>query len=252
MAKLKIEQVSLSYGEEKIIEDISIDLCHNEIVSLLGASGVGKTTLFNVIAGLHKPDTGRIMLEEKDITESAGYISYMLQRDLLLPYRTVEDNIILPLQIRGIKKREARRQVSSYIDEFGLVGTQKKYPRQLSGGMRQRAALLRTYMFSQEIALLDEPFSALDMFTKHDMHNWYLKVMERNPISTLFITHDIDEAITLSERIYLLSGKPGRIIGEIKIDVPKPRYKDFYLSEQFTQYKKKIIELLAKEAEVGV
>ena len=168
----------------------------------------------------------------------------MLQKDLLLPYRTVLDNVALPLIIRGVKKKQAREQAAVHFEEFGLSGTEKQYPSQLSGGMRQRAALLRTYMFSKEVALLDEPFSALDTITKGQMHSWYLNVMERIQLSTLFITHDIDEAILLSDRIYILTGKPGRITGELAITAPRPRGRDFTLTDEFLQHKRRIIEML--------
>lgn len=241
MSDLVVKNVSLTYESVPVIENISIELHNKELVCLLGASGGGKTTLFHVISGLYAPDCGKVYLDGKDITGQPGHISYMLQKDLLLPYRTIEDNVALPLMIRGEKKKLARQKVSTYFNEFGLDGTQKKYPHQLSGGMRQRAALLRTYMFSNNVALLDEPFSALDTLTKADMHNWYLNVMERIHLSTLFITHDIDEAIYLSDRIYLLTGQPGHITEEIIIDEAKPRRSDFNLTEKFLSYKKSII-----------
>lgn len=244
MSDLVVKQVSLAYEKENIIENITIELHDNELVCLLGTSGGGKTTLFNIISGLCKPDKGQILLNSKDITGEPGHISYMLQKDLLLPYKTIEDNVALPLFIKGVKKKEAREKVRSYFEEFGLKGTQKKYPHQLSGGMRQRAALLRTYMFSKDIALLDEPFSALDTMTKSDMHKWYLNVMDKIHLSTLFITHDIDEAILLSDRIYLLTGKPGRITEEIIIREEKPRQKDFNLTENFLNYKREILKKL--------
>lgn len=244
MAELIVKEVTMSYDQETIIEDISIELHDRELVCLLGASGGGKTTLFNVISGLQKPDQGKVLLNEKEITGQPGNISYMLQKDLLLPYKTIEDNVALPLFIRGEKKKEARARVSGFFEEFGLEGTQKKYPHQLSGGMRQRAALLRTYMFSGDAALLDEPFSALDTLTKGEMHRWYLDVMDKIHLSTLFITHDIDEAILLSDRIYLLGGRPGKITDEIVIREPKPRRKDFNLTEEFLEYKKMILEKL--------
>lgn len=244
MSKLEVKNVSLSYGEELIIKDVNISLNENELVCILGASGGGKTTVFNVISGLLKPDTGDIVLNGENVTGKPGHISYMLQKDLLLPYKTVEDNIALPLIINGTKKKEARKMVNEHLEDFGLLGTEKKYPNQLSGGMRQRAALLRTYMFSDDIALLDEPFSALDTITKGEMHKWYLSIMEKIHLSTLFITHDIDEAILLSDRIYLLTGKPGIITEEIKIEEPKPRQKDFNLSKEFLDYKKYIISKL--------
>lgn len=244
MSDLTVTDVTLAYENTNIIEDISIELHDNELVCLLGASGGGKTTLFNVISGLKKPDKGKIMLNGRDVTGRPGHISYMLQKDLLLPYRTIEDNVALPLLIKGEKKKEARRKAGELFEEFGLDGTQKKYPKQLSGGMRQRAALLRTYMFSGDVALLDEPFSALDTLTKSDMHRWYLDVMDKIHLSTLFITHDIDEAILLSDRIYLLTGRPGRITEEIVIREPKPRRKDFNLTDEFLRYKKDILKKL--------
>ena len=223
MAVLQVEDVSKSFDTEQIIRNISLELQEGEIVSLLGVSGGGKTTLFNIIAGLSVPDTGNVFLEGEDITGKPGKVSYMLQKDL-----------------RGMKKKEARERAASYFEEFGLQGTEKKYPSQISGGMKQRAALLRTYLFSEKVALLDEPFSALDMLTKTTVHEWYLDVMEKIKLSTLFITHDIDEAILLSDRIYLLTGKPGTITKEIRIDEEKPRHKDFKLTEEFLSYKKEI------------
>lgn len=242
MAELKVSNVTKSFDGKKIIENISIEIHEKELVSLLGVSGGGKTTLFNVISGLIPPDSGSVLLDGEDITSKPGNVSYMLQKDLLLPYRTVEDNVALPLLIRGEKKKMAREKVQPYFAEFGLEGTQKKYPAQLSGGMRQRAALLRTYMFSDRLALLDEPFSALDTLTKSAMHRWYLNVMEQIHLSTVFITHDIDEAILLSDRIYILGGKPGRIVDEIRIAETKPRREDFNLTDEFLRYKRRILE----------
>ncbi|MBQ1189134.1 MAG: ABC transporter ATP-binding protein [Lachnospiraceae bacterium] len=246
MSILKVKNITKSFDSEEIIRDISLELHEGEIVSLLGVSGGGKTTLFNIIAGLSVPDEGEVFLEEENITGKPGQISYMLQKDLLLPYRTIVDNVALPLVIRGMDKNKAREKASGYFAEFGLEGTESKYPSQLSGGMRQRAALLRTYLFSEKVALLDEPFSALDMLTKGTIHEWYLEVMEKIKLSTLFVTHDIDEAILLSDRIYLLTGKPGQITKEIVIREPKPRAKDFNVTEAFMSYKREIIEHLGK------
>ena len=184
------------------------------------------------------------MLDDRDITGQAGNVSYMLQKDLLFQYKTIIDNVALPLQIQGMKKSEAREKASVYFEEFGLEGTQNKYPHQLSGGMRQRAALLRTYLFSDQVALLDEPFSALDTITKSSMHEWYLNVMEQIKLATIFITHDIDEAIFLSDRIYIMAGIPGRITNEIEVSVEKPRDKEFLLTEEFLKYKRDIINML--------
>lgn len=244
MAVLKVDNVSKSFDGEKIIQNISLKLQEGEIVSLLGVSGGGKTTLFNIISGLSHPDEGAVYLNEENITGKPGNVSYMLQKDLLLPYRNILDNVALPLIVQGMKQSDARKKASAYFAEFGLEGTEHKYPSEVSGGMKQRAALLRTYLFSEKVALLDEPFSALDMLTKRAVHEWYLDIMEKIRLSTLFITHDIDEAILLSDRIYLLTGKPGRLTREICIKEPKPRRKDFHLSEQFLAYKKEIISHL--------
>ena len=244
MVKLEVRNVSKSFDGISVLQDVSLQLRQGELVSLLGVSGGGKTTLFNVISGLLPPDKGEVFLDGENITNRPGHISSMLQKDLLLPYRTIEDNVALPLLLKGVKKKEARVQASAMFAQFGLDGTQKKYPSQLSGGMRQRAALLRTYMFSSDIALLDEPFSALDTLTKSAIHGWYLDVMEKIKLTTLFITHDIDEAILLSDRIYLLSGAPGKITGEILIREPKPRRTDFNLTPEFLEYKREILSLL--------
>lgn len=242
MAKLEVKDVTFSYDNvTTIIKDINLTLNDGELVCLLGVSGGGKSTLFHIIAGLNTPQQGQVLLNGEDITGQSGKVSYMLQKDMLLPYRTVVDNVALPMIIKGMKKKEARRTASEYFEQFGLEGTQELYPAELSGGMRQRAALLRTYLFSGDVALLDEPFSALDTLTKGEMHRWYLDVMDDIKLSTIFITHDIDEAILLSDRIYLLSGKPGSITDEIVIAEPKPRRKDFNLSDDFLRYKREII-----------
>lgn len=245
MNRLEARNITYSYDNKvNVIENIQLSVGEGEIVCLLGVSGGGKTTLFNVISGLNRPQQGEILLDGEDITGVPGKISYMLQKDLLLPYRTIEANAALPLIIRGVKKKEAIAKVNPYFAEFGLEGTQKMYPSELSGGMRQRAALLRTYMASNSVALLDEPFSSLDTLTKSEMHRWFLNVMEKIDLSILFITHDIDEAILISDRIYLLGGKPGTITDEIIINEPKPRRSDFNLTDEFLQYKRQIISKL--------
>jgi len=243
-SRLVAEHITKGFGDKTIIDKVSIRADRGELVSLLGVSGAGKTTLFNCISGIYDPDDGQVLLDGEDITGETGRISYMLQKDLLLPHKKVVDNVALPLILRGTSKEEARAKAMSHFGEFGLEGTEEMWPSQLSGGMRQRAALLRTYMFSDKVALLDEPFSALDTITRSRMHRWYLDVMEEIKLTTLFITHDIDEAIMLSDRIYILAGRPGRIAGELTIERPRTERGDFELTEEFLDYKRKITDLL--------
>ena len=247
--KLEINNISISFENKKVLENISIDLRENELVCILGVSGAGKTTLFNIIAGLLNPNSGNVKMNGEDITGKSGKISYMLQKDLLLPHKKIIDNVALPLVIRGENKIKAREIAKPYFKDFGLEGTENFYPSKLSGGMKQRAALLRTYLFSSEVALLDEPFSALDAITKHKIHSWYLDIMKKIKMSTLFITHDIDEAILLSDRIYILAGSPGKIVAEIKVKLKKDSNKEnnneeIVMSEKFIEYKREILKYL--------
>ncbi|MBS6611528.1 MULTISPECIES: ABC transporter ATP-binding protein [Peptoniphilus] len=239
---LRTENINKSFDDKIILKDINIKLNKGELVSFVGVSGSGKTTLFNIIAGLLGPDSGKVFLRGKEITNKAGKVSYMLQKDLLLPYMTIIDNVSLPLVLRGDKKKVAREKVKDLFKDFGLEGNEYKYPSQLSGGMAQRAALLRTYVFGSEVTLLDEPFSALDAITKASIHKWYKNIINEMKISTIFITHDIEEAVKLSDRIYILGKNPGTIIDEINI---KENFHDnFFEDENFIKYKKYIINKL--------
>ena len=246
MEALTTQHITRSFSGRVIIDDISIHLKENELVSLLGVSGSGKTTLFNVISGILPPDSGSVLLHGEDVTGSPGKISYMLQKDLLLEHMKVIDNVSLPLRLKGVSRKEARAKADPLFAQFGLDGTQELYPAAMSGGMRQRAALLRTYLGSQGVALLDEPFSALDTITKGQIHTWYLDIMEKIDLSTIFITHDIDEAILLSDRIYIMTGTPGQIRDEIVIGRPRRDRREFNLTEEFLAYKKQILKILGR------
>ena len=242
MEVLKAEKINKSFDGNVVLKDACITLNEGEIVGLLGVSGSGKSTLLNILSGIISPDSGRVLLKGEDVTSKPGKISYMLQKDLLFEYRKVIDNVTLPLILGGMSKKEARKKADPLFETFGIDGTQMQYPCELSGGMRQRTALLRTYLSSNGVALLDEPFSALDTITKSKIHKWYLDVMENINLSTVFVTHDIDEAILLSDRIYILTS--GNHMQEIVIDEPKPRSADFDLTEKFLSYKRMIVEIL--------
>ena len=243
--------LSKSYQDKLTIKDITVELFPGEIVSILGVSGVGKTTLFNILSGLEAPDSGKVLFRGEDVTGKTGLVSYMQQKDLLLPFRTILDNVAVPLRLRGLEKTAAREQAAAYFADFGISGCENKYPSQLSGGMRQRAAVLRSYLFSGEIMLLDEPFSALDALTKASMHRWYEQFVRSKGSSAFLITHDIDEALTLSDRIYIIKGQPGQISYELQLQRRQNQDKDFSdnnlslndfsISAEYLDYKREIL-----------
>jgi len=242
--KLRVSNIKKTFGNMDIINDISFYAKDNEFISLLGPSGSGKSTIFNIISGLLLQDAGEIIIDGEECRGKLRKVSYMHQKDLLLPWKNILDNVTLPLIINGKSKREARAEVLSHFKTFGLEGFEYKYPFQLSGGMKQRAALLRTYMSSTDIMLLDEPFGALDAITRTKMHYWLIDVIKELKATIIFITHDIEEAIFLSDRIYVLSDKPATIKEEIVVDLPKNRTKDIVTSEKFNEIKKSILQTL--------
>ena len=235
---LEIKNLSYSFGDNHILKDINIYVKENEMVAIVGSSGVGKSTLFNLIAGVLKKQSGEIIINGSD--DYIGKVAYMLQKDLLFEHKTIIDNVILPLIIAKIDKKLASEEGRKILKQFNLEKYIDKYPKQLSGGMRQRVALIRTYMFKRNIFLLDEAFSALDAITKKELHKWYLNLKKEFNLTTLLITHDIEEAIFLSDRIYILANKPGEIIKEIKIEI-NPN-DDIDVQRLF--YKKEILNIM--------
>ena len=235
---LDIKNLSYSFGNNPILKDINIHVNENEIVAIVGSSGVGKSTLFNLIAGVLKIQAGKITINRSE--DYIGRVAYMLQKDLLFEHKTIIDNVILPLIIAKVNKKEALEEGNKILKQFNLDKYANKYPQQLSGGMRQRVALIRTYMFKRKIFLLDEAFSALDAITKKELHKWYLDLKKEFNLTTLLITHDIEEAVFLSDRIYILGNKPGEIIGEIKIKINPNEDIDV----QRLLYKKEILNIM--------
>ena len=235
---LEVKNLSYSFGNNPILKDINIHVNENEMVAIVGSSGVGKSTLFNLIAGVLNKQTGEITINGSE--DYIGKVAYMLQKDLLFEHKTIIDNVILPLIIGKVDKKEALEEGNKILKQFNLDKYANKYPQQLSGGMRQRVALIRTYMFKKNIFLLDEAFSALDAITKKELHKWYLDLKKEFNLTTLLITHDIEEAVFLSDRIYILGNKPGEIIGEIKIEI-NPN-EDIDVQRLF--YKKEILNIM--------
>lgn len=234
------------YNEEsmEVLDRVSLLVGKGEFVSIVGPSGCGKSTLLKMIPGLIKPDSGQIILEGKNVNGHITKVGYMAQKDLLAPWKTVLDNLALPLLINGINRKKAYHEVISLLPTFGLEGFEGYYPHQLSGGMRQRAALMRTILIGSKILLLDEPFAALDALTRETMQEWLLGIWEKFQPSILFITHSIDEAIFLSDKIYVFSKRPGHIVLEQRIDLPRPRPRTLVTSDNFIQNKKVLLEAL--------
>ena len=245
----EIQHLSYAYhtmqGETPALSDITFTVNSGDFVAIVGPSGCGKSTLLNLLAGMLTPESGTLLLNGTPLTaDSRRYIGYMLQQDYLLEWRSIWKNVLLGLEIRHELTEESRAYAKQLLKQYGLEKFSQSKPSQLSGGMRQRAALVRTLVLKPELLLLDEPFSALDTITKSNIHKWYLNIMTHIDLSTLFITHDIDEAILLSDRIYILNGTPGEIKDEIVIREKKPRPDDFYLTETFLNYKRDIISRL--------
>lgn len=238
---IKVTDISKTLDQVHTLDHISLEVKPLEFVVILGPSGCGKSTLLNIIAGLSTPDTGKVLISGEDWTGRTGRVSYMQQKDLLLPSRNILDNVAIPLLLKGVGKKEARQTVATYFHDFGLEGFEHYYPRQLSGGMRQRAALLRTYLFANDILLLDEPFAALDAINRRKMQLWLKTLRETYNSSILFVTHDIEEAMLLADRIYVLSARPAHIRLELDLKQAKTSANDL------ANIKREIIDILGED-----
>lgn len=224
---LQFENVSFEYdkehGKKSILKDFDFQINKGEFVSIIGPSGSGKSTLFKLITGLEQPSAGEIFLNNQPEHHRLGQVGYMPQQDLLLPWRTIGENAALPLEIKGVKKREAHRQVLELLNEFGLKGVENSFPSELSGGMRQRVSFLRTILSGSKILLLDEPFSALDAITRITLQEWLLAQWQKRKETILFITHDVNEALFLSDRIFVFTETPTSKLEEVVVPLKRPR-----------------------------
>lgn len=226
----------------------SLEFPQGRFTSVIGPSGCGKSTLFNLIAGLTSPSSGAILIDGEDVTAQAGIVSYMLQKDLLLPWRSILGNVILGMEVRGIPKSESIPKAMDLMRRYGLGDFAHSRPAQLSGGMKQRAALIRTLLYDRDVVLLDEPFGALDAQTRVTMQAWLLRVWQEMNKTILFVTHDIDEAIFLSDHIVVMSARPGRVKTVLDVALPRPRDRHVFADREFVRLKGYLLDLLAEES----
>lgn len=241
--KLKLEDLCLSFEGKQVLNKINLEVKEGEFIALLGPSGCGKSTILNVLAGLIEKESGNVYVDGKALTGVSKHFAYMPQSDLLLPWKTILDNVCLYGQVNG-KKKEVRERADKEFKTFGLDGYQNAYPGELSGGMRQRAAFLRTAMCDADILLLDEPFGALDVITRNDMQDWLLQLRKEYNRTTLLVTHDIDEALYLADKIYILSHRPAQVIRVLDL-AGEEKSRDWLFAKG--ELKKEIFELLKGE-----
>lgn len=219
-----MQGVGVALGGTAVLDDISLHVAQGEFVSLLGPSGAGKSTIFRLLTGALAHDRGRITCNGVALNQSQHGFAFMPQRDALMPWRRILDNVTLGLEVQGMARKAARARVLPLLPEFGLAGFEHHYPAQLSGGMRQRAALLRTIVQARPVQLLDEPFGALDALTRTQMQSWFEERWRAARWTTLLVTHDVREAVALSDRIYVLSRRPARVIAEVAVPTERPRH----------------------------
>ncbi len=245
-----MERVSATYAEGgyvlPVLDDVSLAVTAGEIVALVGPSGCGKSTLLNIVAGLLDPDSGQVRIhgEPTRAADRLGNSAYMHQRDLLLPWRTALANAALALEVQGSGRSDARARAGQEFATFGLAGFEDRYPAQLSGGMRQRVAFVRTIVGGQDLLLLDEPFGALDALTRTEAQEWLGEALRLEPRTTMLVTHDVDEAVFLADRILVLSSRPGRVTGEERVEAPHPRPPEFRRDPEFERIRLSLLEQL--------
>ena len=245
MPKIRAEAVRKSFpigGKlEEVLSGVDLTVDSGEFVSIIGPSGCGKSTFLNIIAGLDLPDSGEVEVTGSDQKNLLGRAGYMQQKDLLLPWRSVLDNAVLGLEIRGVPRSQARKQALELTESFGLAGFEDQYPFALSGGMRQRTAFLRTMLLAQDVVLLDEPFGALDALTRVQMQEWLLDLWASMNKTIVLITHDVEEALLLSDRVYVLTARPGRVDLELDVDLERPRRYEMVTKVSFTRLKAQLL-----------
>jgi NitT/TauT family transport system ATP-binding protein len=251
MPLLELRGVAKTFDRVTALARFDAAVLPGEFVTVVGPSGCGKSTLFNIVAGLEEPDVGGALRFEGRSCHAAdllGRVSFMPQRDLLLPWRNVIDNAVLALEVEGVARKAARAKALRMLPEFGLAGFESQYPHQLSGGMRQRVALMRTFLFERDLMLLDEPFGALDALTRAMMQRWLLEVWQKYRRTILFITHDVDEAIFLGDRVLVMTARPGSVKLEQTVDLPRPRRPELVTAPEFIRLKRILLDAIEEES----
>jgi ABC-type nitrate/sulfonate/bicarbonate transport system ATPase subunit len=248
--RVALEHVTSRYDEGKrrltALEDLSLSVMHGEFVSVVGPSGSGKSTLLDIVAGLLAPDIGQVLMSGNPTTaaERLGQSAYMRQRDLLVPWRTALGNAALGLEATGARRRAAESAAMEQLPRYGLSGFADAYPSQLSGGMRQRCAVLRTLLPQRDLVLLDEPFGALDSLTRAELQLWLAEVLAQQQTTVLFVTHDVEEAIILGDRIVVLSPRPGRVCLDIAVPLARPRQREMLFAPEFLATRREVLGAL--------
>ena len=245
---LQFENVSFCYAEDDfdMMRNLNFQVEDREFVSIIGASGCGKSTIFRLINGLEKLQQGRILVEGRPVQELKNYSAFMPQKDLLFPWRTIEKNICLPMELAKVPKAEQEKRCKDVLEQVGLSEYAKKYPKDLSGGMKQRVAFARTLLSGADMLLLDEPFSALDYLTRVDMQEWLLHQWEHYHKTILFITHDVEEAIFLSKTIFIIQDRPFSQMERVEVPLSYPRNREDLKRPDIVELKETLIEKLRR------
>ncbi|MEE8168887.1 MAG: ABC transporter ATP-binding protein [Candidatus Hydrothermarchaeales archaeon] len=246
MAKITISGIGKSFDDLVAIDNLAIEVDEGEFLGLVGPTGCGKTTLLNLVAGLERPSKGSIMIDGEEVLKPGFDRGMIFQEGALLPWRTVEENVAFGLEIKGVNGDERKKITQKYIDLVGLKGFEDSYPYELSGGMAQRVALARVLAYDPEILLMDEPFASVDALTREKLQNELLRIWGEMRKTILFVTHSIDEAVYLSDRVAVMSSRPARITEVVNIDLPRPR-EGSRSSKTFVEIRERIWGILREE-----
>ena len=241
---ISVRGLSHAFNGRLVLDDVSFGVTPDGITALVGPSGCGKSTLFKVLAGLLIPQSGAADVGDASAIGRTGVVSFMPQRDHLLPWKRTIDNAIVGARIGGVAKEQARAQARALLETFGLDGAERSWPSELSGGMRQRLALLRTFLVGRNILLLDEPFGALDGITRRSMHTWLQCVLAETPRTVLLITHDVEEALTLADQVVVLSSRPARVLATFPVPLARPRAAEVVTTPNFVELKREVLAVL--------